>query len=259
MGNKRMAKAKTVNYVLIPQDSEIGRPMYERLFAIVDAHHEDLSKTNARIALAWQLGLKPDVDGRLVLGRCRKATDLDRELAPFDFVILLNRDFWQNTNVTNEQRNALLDHELSHAAVAYDDAGDYKRDERGRYVFRMRKHDIEEFRDVVARHGLYKTDLVDFERTLRLAAAQTSNWIGYTKLQDTLAAIGIDLPKTAIATWSEDEKREVLTWALIRAYAGVKANVATSQTIPNCLAAALEEKHAARPDLPAASGDAITH
>jgi hypothetical protein len=80
MAKKRMAKAKTVNYVLIPRTARSAGRCTSGCIAIVDAHHEDLSKTNARIALAWQLGLKPDVDGRLVLGRCRKATDLDREL-----------------------------------------------------------------------------------------------------------------------------------------------------------------------------------
>jgi hypothetical protein len=243
MAKKRMAKAKAVNYILIPQDGEIGQPRYERLFAIVDAHHEDLSKTNARIALAWQLGLKPDVDGRLVLGRCRKATDLDRELAPFDFVILLNRDFWQNAKVTNEQRNALLDHELCHAAVAYDTDGDLKRDDRGRYVFRVRKHDLEEFRDVVARHGLYKNDLVDFERALRLANLKTDVWVGYTKLHEALKTIGVSsITREVIATWSDDERREVMTWAVLRQDAadGRTADVISlSQTVPACLAAAL--------------------
>lgn len=241
MAKKRMAKAKAVNYVLIPPESEIGRPMYERLYRLVDDHHADLSRTEARIALAWQLGLKPDVDGRLVLGRCRKATDLDRELAPYDFVILLNRDFWQHPKVTDVQRDALLDHELMHASVSFDEDGDYKRDNRGRCVFRIRKHDLEEFRDVVARHGLYKDDLIDFERALRRAVERTANWIGYTHLQDTLAAIGIDIPKSVIATWGDEERREAMTWALFRADAGVKANLVTSQTVPACVAAALAQ------------------
>jgi hypothetical protein len=89
--------------------------MYERLYRIVADHHEDLDRTNVRIALAWATSWKPDVDGRLTLGKCKKATDLDRELAPYDFVILLNRDFWQNPRVTDVQRQALLDHELMHA------------------------------------------------------------------------------------------------------------------------------------------------
>jgi len=153
---KKAGAPKTVSYVLIPPTSAIGQPMYERLYALIDDHHEDLSRTNVRVALAWATAWKPDVDGRLTLGKCKKASDLDRELAPYDFVILLNRDFWQNPNVTDAQRQALLDHELMHAAIVYDEQGDPKVDERDRTCFRIRKHDIEEFADIVSRHGCYK-------------------------------------------------------------------------------------------------------
>jgi hypothetical protein len=128
---KRMAKVsspKAVSYVLIPPKTDIGAPMYERLYSIIDDHHEDLARTNVRIALAWATTWKADVDGRLTLGKCKKASDLDRELAPYDFVILLNRDFWMNPRVSDLQRSALLDHELMHAAVAYDENGDAKVD-----------------------------------------------------------------------------------------------------------------------------------
>src|SRR4051812_39232899 len=93
---KKIGAPKSLSYVLIPAKSEIGAPMYDRLYQLIADHHEDLDRTNVRIALAWCTSWKPDADGRLTLGKCKKATDLDRELAPYDFVILLNRDFWQN-------------------------------------------------------------------------------------------------------------------------------------------------------------------
>lgn len=155
-----MSKPKKVSYEFIDRISLVGIPMYELLDDLVIKHHEEL--VDARIALAWCTSWSADVDGRVTLGKCKKASDLDRELAQFDFVIMLSRDFWENSRVTNQQRTAPLDHELMHATVALDPKGEPKQDERGRTVYRIRKHDIEEFGAIVARYGLYKRDLTWF-------------------------------------------------------------------------------------------------
>jgi hypothetical protein len=237
---KRLKRPKPVSYTLIPPDSDIGKPMYELLYQLVDEHHEELSQSHVKIALAWATAWKPDVDGRLMLGKCKKASDLDRELAPYDFVIFLNRWFWQDTRVTKEQRSALLDHELMHAAVAYDENGDMKRDDRGRTVYRVRKHDLEEFSDIVSRHGIWKSDIEAFARALRRAEARTSGaWTGITRLHETLKDIGVTVAKDVIVTWPEPERREVMTWALLRLDTGEKVNIAMSPSMPACLAEAV--------------------
>ena len=164
-----MAK-KTVNYKLIPRDEGPGPEMYALLSRLIEEHHEHL--TNARIALAWSTAWKPDVDGRVTLGRCKRVGDPDREIMGLDFVILLSADFWQHSEVTDGQREALLDHELSHAAVAYDTDGEPQRDEQDRVVYRIRKHDVEEFSGVIRRHGVYKRDLEDFAAALNAAKEQ---------------------------------------------------------------------------------------
>lgn len=161
-----MPKVKKVSYALIKPDSIPGVPMYEMLRELVDQFHDD-EISHARIALAWNLSWKADVDGRVVLGKCKKASDLDRELAAYDFVIILNQEFWENADVKDWQRRALLDHELCHAAVTLDEAGEPVEDQRGRLVYRTRKHDIEEFTNIVLRHGCYKRDLEAFAAALR--------------------------------------------------------------------------------------------
>jgi hypothetical protein len=238
---KKAGAPKALTYVLIPQHDEIGRPMYERLYALVDAHHDDLSRTNVRIALAWCTSWKRDMDGRLILGKCKKASELDRELAPYDFVILLNRTFWQNSQVTDVQRDALLDHECMHAAVSYDEHGDPKVDERGRTCYRIRKHDLEEFADIVTRHGCYKRDIESFAQALARAERSTSAaWVGYTSVHEALKVIGVDVPAMVIATWEEADRRSVMTWAVLRqADDGLPANVTMTSTMPACLAAAI--------------------
>lgn len=60
-----------------------------------------------------------------------------------------------------------MDHELCHAAPAYDeDTGEQKVDAADRLVWRVRRHDIEEFRSVVTHHGCYKADLEKFADAL---------------------------------------------------------------------------------------------
>lgn len=158
---------KVPSYKLIGRESDGDKALYAMLNELVEKHHTHL--TNARIVLAWNLAWKPDVDGRVTLGKCRKASDLDRELAPYDFVILLRRTFFEDADVPDSARKALLDHELCHAAVKLDQDLEPERDSRGRTIYRLRKHDVEEFSEIIRRHGCYKRDLEDFAASLERA------------------------------------------------------------------------------------------
>ena len=154
---------KKIAYTVIAKDSDAGIEMYPILDELVADFHDDLYR--ARIVCAWCTSWKPDPEGHVTIGKCKRASDLDRELANYDFVILLSQFFWTTANA--KQRRALLDHELCHAAVKYDDAsGDPAQDARGRTIYRTRKHDIEEFQEIVARHGCYKRDLEAFAKAL---------------------------------------------------------------------------------------------
>jgi hypothetical protein len=156
-----MGKPKKVLFELIKPDEVIlsGQP-YELLAEIRAEHHFDTAE--AKIALAWRKGTKPDVDGHLVLGRCVKQSDLARELVDYDFVIVLNREVWEDPEFDREKKLALLDHELCHAARVVDDDGEKKVDTKGRPVWRVRGHDIEEFIEIVNRRGCWKRDLEKF-------------------------------------------------------------------------------------------------
>lgn len=155
-----MAKPKKINYELLPEDHSA----YVILSEIREENHEETLK--ARIALAWHKGLKADVDGHIVLGKCVKASDLQRELVNWDFVILLNWHVWNEPGFTLEMKKALIDHEMCHAACAYDKDGEPKVDSKGRSVWRIRAHDLEEFQDIVERHGVWKKDLQRFADAL---------------------------------------------------------------------------------------------
>ncbi len=156
-----MAKRKKINFKLI--DRITGAEPYAVLDKMRTFH---LELQEASIAIAWRKRLTPDKDNHLVLGKCVKASDLQRELAEYDFIILLNQEVWEDSEFTGEKRMALMDHELCHAARCYDDEGSARYDERGRAVWRTRKHDIEEFQEIVQRHGCYKNDLERFAEAL---------------------------------------------------------------------------------------------
>jgi hypothetical protein len=158
---KRRSKPKLPKkpkYELVSTDSQEGKEVRKLVNETVKAHHDHLR--NAKIAIAWMVGQKKDKDGRLVLGRMKKASELDRELHEHDLVLLLNREMWKVFG--EKQRTALVDHELCHADEALDPNGEAIEDAHGRKQYRIRKHDLEEFAAVVRRHGLWKADLETF-------------------------------------------------------------------------------------------------
>jgi hypothetical protein len=168
MPAKKIKTGKKVNFLLIPEQDGKGKTPepYKILQEVRKLHHGDI--TQARIALAWRLRTKADKDGHIVLGKCIKVSDLYREYADYDFIITLNKEFWEEPLVTKEQRIALLDHELCHAAPTYnDETGEHEVDERGRFMFRTKAHDVEEFNEIVQRNGLWKSNLIAFAKVLQ--------------------------------------------------------------------------------------------
>lgn len=97
--------------------------------------------------------------GRVVLGKARKITGLNAVLASAHdpdlglFVIEIAEDTW--LHLTLDQQRALVDHELAHLYVGFDD-------ETGEMVLSIVGHDVEEFHSVVRRHGTWRPELRDF-------------------------------------------------------------------------------------------------
>lgn len=168
IGEPKEKARKQVAVQLVPEKhaGQITGP-YRIMRELIEAHHPQLAE--AKIAIAWRFRWRSDADGRIKLGQCKKGSDLDRELHGHDFVILLNHELWNTSRFTEAQMRALLDHELCHAEVTKDSNGEPKVDDRGRKCYRIRKHDVEEFREIVARHGEWKSDIEAF-----VQAAQSS-------------------------------------------------------------------------------------
>lgn len=126
---------------------------------LIGEHHEHLLGVRIEYVFRNKATKK---GGRVVLGKARKlsglnawlATDADERFVVPDsfFVIELAEDEW--ALLSDAQRVALVDHELSHCLAEVDDDGDFTLGTRG--------HDLEEFTDIVRRHGLWKQDVSDF-------------------------------------------------------------------------------------------------
>lgn len=167
---------KKVNFELVDKFTDptgrVPSEPYALLEKVRAECHPHLAE--ARFVLLWRKNLAEDRDGHLMLGKCVKASDMHRQLHDSDFAILLNKDAWDE--LSPSQREALIDHELSHADLSLDEEGEPKRDESGAVVWRTRKHDLEEFRAVVERRGLYLADLEAFADSIlkhKKQAAQT--------------------------------------------------------------------------------------
>jgi hypothetical protein len=164
MGGSETVKPKKLAYTLIPESD----PAYQILGHFVKKFHEDLK--DAKIALMFNHSWSPNADGRMTLGTCQIVNSKNKELAEYDIVIAVNELFWTDPETSEEQRTALLDHELCHARLNRDeDTGEPIIDERDRLVYCLRKHDVEEFEAVIKRHGTYKRDLERFATALSLS------------------------------------------------------------------------------------------
>lgn len=88
----------------------------------------------------------------MILIDCEPKKDGEFRLFPEGFAITIHLEAW--CKLLASQKKALVDHELCHCFMEFDENNEPK--------LSMRGHDIEEFADIVARHGLWKQDLEDF-------------------------------------------------------------------------------------------------
>lgn len=96
--------------------------------------------------------------GKISLAHAQKESDKAKLLSRVDFVVCLSKDQWQKLN--HEQRRALVDHELCHCEPRFDKAG-------ARIGWATKSHDVEEFAEVIKRHGLWKDDVAEFVEAIR--------------------------------------------------------------------------------------------
>jgi len=134
-----------LHYAEAPEVAEIAREL-------ISQHHSHL--VNTRIEYVFRSKAATN-RGRIVLGKAKKVSGLSAFLTTRDpdafFVMEIAQDRW--TELTSEQRVALVDHELTHMGVDPDTG-----------KLQLYPHDLEEFVDIVRRHGLWSAEVMRFAR-----------------------------------------------------------------------------------------------
>lgn len=116
---------------------------------LIAAHHPHLAKAHIGYLLRSGGWL---AKGREVWGQAHKVSGKEAFLTGLDFVIVINAGVWAALN--DPQRAALVDHELAHCR-----GGEIVRGKRQWYLC---GHDVEDFADIIRRHGLWRPDLAKF-------------------------------------------------------------------------------------------------
>lgn len=100
------------------------------------------------ISVLWLLNCKPfdpdkDEEGHDVAGKCLKVPGLWRDITGYDVAIWIREYFWREWPA--DTRRAALLHELLHVEVTHNKDDEVK--------VAVRKHDVEDFVDVVRHYG----------------------------------------------------------------------------------------------------------
>ena len=114
---------------------------------LIGTYHRHLA--GAQIAYLWRIG-KWMKKGVIELGKATKLSGHNKLLAGYDLALIINKDRWPT--LTEPQKRALVDHELSHVI----------RSENGGYA--IRGHDVEDFISIVERHGFWSRGLDEMWR-----------------------------------------------------------------------------------------------
>lgn len=96
--------------------------------------------------------------GKTTLGKARKVTAEQQVYLDFDFIIWLAEDVWYS--LSQHQREALVDHELSHCKFDGLTAS-------------IAPHDVEEFTHIIERYGFWWPASDAFEATVQQALGLT--------------------------------------------------------------------------------------
>lgn len=133
---------------------------------LIGKHHDRLD--DVRIEYVFRSETKKS-RSREVWGEAKKISGLNAYLSQEDgpseaaagdvdyFVIEISEPVWAILDAG--QRKALVDHELCHCTTELDE-------ETGDLKLKLVPHDVEEFRAVVERHGIWRTDLAAFSAAL---------------------------------------------------------------------------------------------
>jgi len=131
--------------------------------------------------------------GELVYARIAKVSEQVTVLTGIEWILCVNEIVWDG--MSQEQRLALLDHELCHIEWDTDATGMRKVDKRGRPVWARADYDFKGFAGVIQRHGLWSPNTRRFFESTKKAMQ------GELFGEEELAAVGSRVAKPVEETF----------------------------------------------------------
>lgn len=144
---------------------------------IIDLHHQRLSEAGVSIDFLFAHATRDkngDPTGQALkhrglacAGLCKIVPYKLRVQGHSDAEIILDGDRWDEWS--NDQKRALLDHEITHIELCFDGEGNLKRDDLDRPKLRLRPHDYDFgwFADVAERHGQHAFEIDQLNRFMK--------------------------------------------------------------------------------------------
>jgi Putative phage metallopeptidase len=132
---------------------EASEQTYDLMRGLIAKYHPDLASVDKEIAIITRPKAGKS-GGQVILGKTRKAPGILGVLGTVDykFIIELAQDEWNN--LTDKQREALMDHHLCACNVDIDeDSGEIK--------CSLNSPDFVGFRGELERHGIWRTPPAD--------------------------------------------------------------------------------------------------
>lgn len=139
---------------------------------IIDKHHPHLQDAKDLIGYYFRDGASDWA------GKAKKCTAFERHVTGYMLFVFINQDAWDS--LKHDQRLALVDHELCHFSRKNERIYDEEKKEwKDNWLdaedpgsWGMREHDVEEFSDIIQRHGLWETGIEKFAVAVRQAEHQ---------------------------------------------------------------------------------------
>ena len=137
----------------VPSQYDEAELVEELAKELIAEYHSTLANAN----IAYLYKNKPmSQKGRTVIATAEKCSKKVKAISDRDFVIVISYEAYNK--LTDKQKRAVIDHELTHCFCDENDEGDE--------VTKVIPHDVEEFYDILERHQLYKSDLIALGRVV---------------------------------------------------------------------------------------------
>lgn len=125
---------------------ECNEEVYMLMFELMNEYHLNLRNTKIK-CLFYDTARKHG--GKVVLGTAEVVSPKFNYLTDIDFIISIYEGTWDI--MAEQERKALVDHELSHCFVG--------EDKQGNPVYKIIPHDFEEFKAIIERYGLWQDSI----------------------------------------------------------------------------------------------------